>query len=115
VQFDRPIASFQAIRFKLADMATEVEAARAFMYQVAQQCDDGLPVEREAAMVKLFATEMAERVTSAGLQVHGGNGYTTEYAVQRHWRDARLTTIFEGTSEIQRRIISDRLLGERST
>ena len=115
VQFDRPIASFQAIRFKLADMSTEVEAARAFMYQVAQQCDDGLPVEREAAMVKLFATEMAERVTSAGLQVHGGNGYTTEYAVQRHWRDARLTTIFEGTSEIQRRIISDRLLGERST
>jgi alkylation response protein AidB-like acyl-CoA dehydrogenase len=114
VQFDRPIGSFQAIRFKLADMATEVEAARAFMYQVAQQCDDGLPVEKEAAMVKLFATEMAERVTSAGLQVHGGNGYTTEYAAQRHWRDARLTTIFEGTSEIQRRIISDRLLGERS-
>ena len=111
VQFDRPIAAFQAIRFKLADMATEIEAARALMYQIAQRCDDGEPVETEASMVKLFATEMAERVTSAGLQIHGGNGYTTEYAVQRHWRDARLTTIFEGTSEIQRRIISDRLLG----
>jgi alkylation response protein AidB-like acyl-CoA dehydrogenase len=111
VQFDRPIAAFQAIRFKLADMATEIEAARALTYQVAQQVDDGLPVDKEAAMVKLFATEMAERVTSAGLQIHGGNGYTTEYAAQRYWRDARLTTIFEGTSEIQRRIISDRLLG----
>ncbi len=113
VQFERPIASFQAIRFKLADMATGIEAARALTYQVAQQVDDGLPVEKEAAMVKLFATEMAERATSAGLQIHGGNGYTTEYAAQRYWRDARLTTIFEGTSEIQRRIISDRLLGAK--
>ena len=110
VQFKRPIASFQAIRFKLADMATEIEAARALMYQVADQVDRGLPVEKEAAMVKLFATEMAERVTSAGLQIHGGNGYTTERAVERYWRDARLTTIFEGTSEIQRKIISDQLL-----
>jgi alkylation response protein AidB-like acyl-CoA dehydrogenase len=110
VQFERPISSFQAIRFKLADMATEIEAARALMYQVADQVDAGLPVEKEAAMVKLFATEMAERVTSAGLQIHGGNGYTTERAVERYWRDARLTTIFEGTSEIQRKIISDQLL-----
>jgi alkylation response protein AidB-like acyl-CoA dehydrogenase len=62
-------------------------------------------------MVKLFATEMAARVTGDGLQLHGGNGYTTERAVERYWRDARLTTIFEGTSEIQRRTISDRLLG----
>ena len=110
VQFERPIASFQAIRFKLADMATEIEAARALMYQVAQQVDDGHDVEQEAAMAKLFASEMAERVTSAGLQIHGGNGYTTERAVERYWRDARLTTIFEGTSEIQRKIVSDRLL-----
>jgi len=110
VQFERPIASFQAIRFRLADMATQIEAARALLYQVAAQVDRGLPVEKEAAMVKLFATEMAERVTSAGLQIHGGNGYTTEHAVERHWRDARLTTIFEGTSEIQRKIISDQLL-----
>ncbi|HEX5479521.1 MAG TPA: acyl-CoA dehydrogenase family protein [Dehalococcoidia bacterium] len=111
VQFGRPIGEFQAIRFKLADMATQVEAARALMYSVAQRCDGGEPIEKEAAMAKLFATEMAERVTSDGLQIHGGNGYTTERAVERYWRDARLTTIFEGTSEIQRVIISDRLLG----
>jgi alkylation response protein AidB-like acyl-CoA dehydrogenase len=111
VQFGRAIAEFQAIRFKLADMATQVEAARALMYQAAHDCDAGEPIEIEAAMAKLFATEMAERVTSEGLQIHGGNGYTTERAVERYWRDARLTTIFEGTSEIQRKIISDRLIG----
>lgn len=111
VQFGRPIGEFQAIRFKLADMATQIEAARALMYSVAQRCDGGEPIEKEAAMAKLFATEMAERVTSDGLQIHGGNGYTTERAVERYWRDARLTTIFEGTSEIQRVIISDRMLG----
>jgi len=113
VQFGRPIAEFQAIRFKLADMATQVEAARALMYQAAHDCDAGEPIEIEAAMAKLFATEMAERVTSEGIQIHGGNGYTTERAVERYWRDARLTTIFEGTSEIQRKIISDRLIGRR--
>ena len=111
MQFGRPIGEFQAIRFKLADMATQIEAARALMYSVAQRCDGGEPIEKDAAMAKLFATEMAERVTSDGLQIHGGNGYTTERAVERYWRDARLTTIFEGTSEIQRVIISDRLLG----
>ena len=113
VQFGQPIAMFQAIRFKLADMATQVQAARALMYQAAHDCDAGEPIEIEAAMAKLFATEMAERVTSEGLQIHGGNGYTTERSVERYWRDARLTTIFEGTSEIQRKIISDRLIGRR--
>jgi len=110
VQFERPIAEFQAIRFKLADMATEIEAARSLTYQVAQAMDDGQPVEKEAAMAKLFTTEMAVRVTGEGMQIHGGNGYTTERTVERYWRDARLTTIFEGTSEIQRRTISDRIL-----
>jgi alkylation response protein AidB-like acyl-CoA dehydrogenase len=110
VQFGQAIAEFQAIRFKLADMATQVAAARALMYEAAHRCDAREPIEIEAAMAKLFATEMAERVTSEGLQIHGGNGYTTERAVERYWRDARLTTIFEGTSEIQRKIISDRLL-----
>ena len=109
-QFGKPIASFQALRFKMADMATEIEAARSLMYMVADQVDRGLPIEKEAAMAKLFASEMAERVTSAGLQIHGGNGYTTERPIERYWRDARLTTIFEGTSEIQRKIISDQLL-----
>jgi alkylation response protein AidB-like acyl-CoA dehydrogenase len=113
VQFGRAIGDFQAIRFKLADMATQIEASRALMYEVAERCDAGEPIEQEAAMAKLFSTEMAERVTSDGLQIHGGNGYTTERAVERYWRDARLTTIFEGTSEIQRVIISDRLLGRK--
>ena len=87
-----------------------VEQSRAFYRQVAHLLDVGVPCEREAAMVKLQATEMAVRVTNQAMQLHGGNGYTTERQVERHWRDARLTTIFEGTSEIQKRIISDRML-----
>ncbi|HWG92594.1 MAG TPA: acyl-CoA dehydrogenase family protein [Mycobacteriales bacterium] len=110
VQFERPIGEFQALRFALADMAAEVEQARAFTYYAANLLDEGLPAERECAMVKLLASETAVRVTGQAMQLHGGNGYTTERRVERYWRDARLTTIFEGTSEIQRRIISDRLL-----
>jgi alkylation response protein AidB-like acyl-CoA dehydrogenase len=109
-QFGHPIGDFQALRFALADMAAQVEQARAFYRQVAHLLDEGLPCEREAAMVKLQATEMAVRVTNQAMQLHGGNGYTTERQVERHWRDARLTTIFEGTSEIQKRIISNRML-----
>lgn len=111
VQFDRPIGEFQAIRFKIADMATQIEAARALLHQVCTEIDSGRRCDKEAAMVKLFASEMAERVTSEALQIHGGAGYTTHFQVERHWRDARLTKIFEGTSEIQMRIISDHLLG----
>jgi alkylation response protein AidB-like acyl-CoA dehydrogenase len=111
VQFEHPISDFQAVRFKLAEMAARVEQARAFYRQVAHLIDRGQPCEREAAMVKLLATEMAVEVTGDGIQLHGGNGYTTERQVERHWRDARLTTIFEGTSQIQQRIIADRLLG----
>jgi len=110
VQFEHPIGDFQAIRFKIAEMAARVEQARAFYQHVAHLIDEGRPCEKEAAMVKLTATEMAVEVTGEGIQIHGGNGYTTERAVERHWRDARLTTIFEGTSQIQQRIISDRLL-----
>ena len=109
-QFDQPLADFQALRFELATMAARVEQARSFYQQVAQRLDQGEACEKEAAMVKLVATEMAVEVTGEGIQLHGGNGYTTERQVERHWRDARLTTIFEGTSEIQKRIISDRLL-----
>ena len=109
-QFGHPIGDFQALRFALADMAAEVAQARAFWQQVAHLIDIGAPCEREAAMVKLLATEMSVRVTGQAMQLHGGNGYTTERRVERYWRDARLTTIFEGTSEIQRRIISDRML-----
>jgi alkylation response protein AidB-like acyl-CoA dehydrogenase len=109
-QFGRPLGDFQALRFALADMAAEVEQARAFTHYVANLLDQGLPAERESAMVKLTASEMAVRVTGQAMQLHGGNGYTTERRVERYWRDARLTTIFEGTSEIQRRIVSDRML-----
>ncbi len=109
-QFGRPIGDFQALRFALADMAAEVRQARAFWRQVAHLLDEGCSAESETAMVKLLATEMAVRVTNQAMQLHGGAGYTTERRVERYWRDARLTTIFEGTSEIQRRIISDRLL-----
>ncbi len=111
VQFGAPIAKLQAIRFKIASMATEIEAARQLNYHVCTQIDAGGRCDLEASMSKFYAAEMAERVTSEGLQIHGGAGYTTLHAVERHWRDARLTKIFEGTSEIQQRIISDRLLG----
>lgn len=110
-QFGQAIESFQAIRFKIASMATEIEAARALMYAVCEKIDQGVRCDKEASMVKLFASEMSERVTSEALQILGGGGYTTLNAVERHWRDARLTKIFEGTSEIQMRIISDHILG----
>lgn len=109
-QFDQHIADFQALRFKLAEMATQVEAARALTLQVADAVDAGEQASAQAAMAKLFASEIAEDVTSEALQVHGGYGYTTEFDVERHWRDARLTRIFEGTSEIQKKIIADELL-----
>ncbi len=109
-QFGRPIGDFQALRFALADMASSVEQARSFYRQVAHLIDVGVDCTRQASMAKLRATEMAADVTSQAMQLHGGNGYTTERSVERYWRDARLTTIFEGTSEIQRKIISDGLL-----
>ena len=111
VQFGVPIADFQETRFKIARMASEIEAARQLMYHAATLMDNGQTADQEASMVKWYASEMAERVTSNALQILGGAGYTKLHAVERYWRDARLTKIFEGTSEIQLRIISDRLLG----
>ena len=111
-QFGQAIGDFQNTRFRLARMATEIEAARQLMYFVCDEIDQKRRCDKEAAMVKFFASEMAERVTSEALQVLGGAGYTTLHAVERYWRDARLTKIFEGTSEIQQRIISDHLLGK---
>jgi alkylation response protein AidB-like acyl-CoA dehydrogenase len=112
VQFGSPLSGFQALRFKLATMATEIEAARQLLHYVCHMIDTGKRCDMEAAMAKLQATEMAERVTSEALQIHGGAGYTTLHAVERYWRDARLTKIFEGTSEIQMRIIASHLLGK---
>ena len=109
VQFGQPISEFQFTRFRVADMAAQIEASRQLMYHVCTLIDSGKRCDKEAAMVKYLASEMSERVTSDALQIHGGAGYTTHCAVERHWRDARLTKIFEGTSEIQLRIISDHL------
>jgi len=112
MQFGHPIAEFQAIRFKLAHMASEIEAARQLLHFVCDRIDQGERCDKEASMVKYFASEMSERAASEALQILGGAGYTTDHAVERYWRDARLTKIFEGTSEIQLRIISDNLLGK---
>ncbi len=114
VQFGQPISDFQAIRFKIATMATEIQAARQLMYSVCDGLDRGEPMRAEISMVKYFASEMSERVTSEALQILGGAGYTTLHPIERYWRDARLTKIFEGTSEIQQRIIADVLLGKPS-
>ncbi len=109
-RLDQRISDLQEIRFKIATMATKVEAARALTYSVAHDADRGVMRQREAAMCKLFASEMADEVTNEAMQILGSSGYTTEYPVERYWRDARLTRIFEGTSEIQQKIISDSLL-----
>lgn len=110
-QFGHPLADFQHLRFKVADMAARIEACRQLMYSVCTDIDSGRRCDKEAAMVKYLAAEMSEKVTSEAVQIHGGAGYTKDFAVERHWRDARLTKIFEGSSEIQMRIISDELLG----
>lgn len=111
-QFGLPIAEYQSLRFKIATMATEIEAARQLLYYVCNEIDSGRRCDKEASMVKYFATEMAERVTSEALQIFGGAGYTKLFPIERYWRDARLTKIFEGTSEIQQRIIATNLLGK---
>lgn len=104
--FGHSIADFQAIRFMLADMATEIEAARLLVRKAAWKQDSGVRFSMDASMAKLFASEMATRVTHKAIQIHGGNGYSREYAVERMYRDARITEIYEGTSEIQRLVIA---------
>jgi butyryl-CoA dehydrogenase len=104
--FGQPISQFQAIQFMLADMATELDAARLLVWRAAWLKDQGVRHSTESAMAKLYASEMCERVTSKGIQVHGGYGYVKEYDAERHWRDSRITQIYEGTSEIQRLVIS---------
>jgi butyryl-CoA dehydrogenase len=108
--FGKPIAEHQAIQFMLADAATEIAAARLLVYRAAWLKQEGQPYSQAAAMAKLFATEMAERVCRNAIQVHGGYGYSREYPVERLYRDARLMTIGEGTSEIQRLVIARQLL-----
>ncbi|TNE51353.1 MAG: acyl-CoA dehydrogenase [Deltaproteobacteria bacterium] len=105
-QFGKPISKFQAIAFKLADMATEIEAARLLNFQACWRCQNGMSFGKEAAMAKLFASEVMRRVATEAVQVHGGYGLTKEYHVERFFRDQKLLEIGEGTSEIQRMVIS---------
>jgi alkylation response protein AidB-like acyl-CoA dehydrogenase len=109
-QFGRPISEFQAIQNKLADMATEIDAARFLTYRAAWLKDQGQRVTRESAMAKLFASEVAVRAANEALQVHGGNGFMKDYPVEKFYRDVKLCTIGEGTSEIQRLVIARELL-----
>lgn len=113
-QFGRPIGSFQGVAFMVADMATEIDAARLLVYRAAWRKDRGLAYSTEAAMAKLFASEVSQRATNNAVQIHGGYGYITEYKVERYLRDAKLTEIGEGTSQIQRMVIARNLLGLRS-
>jgi len=111
-QFGQPISEFQGIQFTLADMATEIEAAKHLVYHAAWLKEQGRPYSKEAAMAKLFASETAMRVTTKAVQVHGGYGYTREYPVERMMRDAKICEIGEGTSEIQRLVIARNILRE---
>ena len=105
-QFGKPIATFQAVRFKLADMATEIEAGRALVYKAAWLKDQGRDFAREAAMAKLYTGELSARVAGAALQIHGGFGYMEEAAISRLYRDQKILEIGEGTNEVQRMVIA---------
>jgi butyryl-CoA dehydrogenase len=112
-QFGQKISKFQGIRWMIADMATEMEAARLMTLSAAQMKDAGEPYTLQASMAKLYASEMVNRITGKAVQLHGGYGYTKEYAVERYYRDARVFTIYEGTSEIQRIVISNHMLKDK--
>jgi len=109
-QFQKPIADFQAVQWMLADSRTELDAARLLTWRAALLADTGKPYSREASMAKLYASEAASRACNRALQIHGGYGYTREFAVERHLRDAKLCEIGEGTSEVQRAIIAKNIL-----
>jgi alkylation response protein AidB-like acyl-CoA dehydrogenase len=109
-QFDMPIGTFQGVQFKLADMATQIDAARLLIYKAAHLASSGKNCSKESAMAKLFASETAMRVTTDAVQVHGGYGYTREYPVERMMRDAKITELYEGTSEVQRVVIGSMIL-----
>ena len=108
--FGKPISKFQAIQFKLSDMATELDAARLLTLRAAVLKDKGVRHSLESASAKLYASEACTRITHSAIQIHGGYGYTTEYGIERHYRDARITEIYEGTSEIQRLVIANGVL-----
>jgi alkylation response protein AidB-like acyl-CoA dehydrogenase len=109
-QFDQPIADFQAIQWKLADSKVELDAAHLLCMRAASLKEAGAPFSREASMAKLYASEAANRICNRAVQVHGGYGYTREFAAERHLRDARVTMIYEGTSEVQRIVVARNVL-----
>ncbi len=111
MQFGRPIGAFEGVSFKIAEMATDLDAARRLTYHAAALCDAGVPFAVEASKAKLFASKAARRHASEAVQIHGGYGYTTEFPVERYYRDAKITEIYEGTSEIQKIVIARALLG----
>ena len=111
-QFGKPISEFQAIQFKLADMATQLDAARLLMYRAAWLKDQDKKVTKESSMAKLFASEVSVKVCEEAIQIHGGYGYTKDYPPEKYWRDSKLCTIGEGTSEIQRIIIAREILNQ---
>lgn len=113
VQFGRPISENQGLRWMIADMATDVEAARQLIFNAANQKDLKGKCTKEASMAKLYASEMANRVAGQSLQIHGGYGYTKEFTIERLYRDARVLTIYEGTSQIQKMVIADEVIGRR--
>jgi alkylation response protein AidB-like acyl-CoA dehydrogenase len=110
-QFGKPIADFQAVQFQLAQMATEIEAARLMVYNAARMKDAGVTFVKEAAMAKLFCSQVAERVTSLALEIYGGYGFTKDYPVEKYWRDSKIGKIYEGTSNMQLQTIAKLLLG----
>ena len=111
-QFRKPISSFQSVQNTLADMATEIDAARLLVYRACDAKDGGKAFGKEAAMAKLYASTVATRVTGGAVQIHGGYGYSREYDVERYFRDAKVTEIYEGTSDIQRMVISRAVISE---
>src|SRR6476619_725324 len=110
-QFGKPLAEFQGIQFQLAQMATEIEAARLMVYNCARMKDAGVPFVKEAAMTKLFCSQVAERVTSLAIEIYGGYGFTKDYPVEKYWRDSKIGKIYEGTSNMQLQTIAKLVMG----
>jgi butyryl-CoA dehydrogenase/short/branched chain acyl-CoA dehydrogenase len=111
-QFGKPIAEFQGIQFQIAQMATEIEAARLMVYNAARMKDAGVNFVKEAAMTKLFTSQVAERVTSLAIEIYGGYGFTKDYPVEKYWRDAKIGKIYEGTSNMQLATIAKLVMGK---
>jgi alkylation response protein AidB-like acyl-CoA dehydrogenase len=113
-QFGKKLSDFQGVQFQIAQMTTEIEAARLMVYNAARMKDSGIPFVREAAMAKLFSSQVAERVTSLAIEIYGGYGFTKDYPVEKYWRDAKIGKIYEGTSNMQLATIAKLVLGDKT-